>query len=116
MSYREQWHSLPYHPSWVLEAHHLYGLSTPSSCSCCWLLLADQWEGFTQASQLQGLAVITDHQPLPSMEDQLCRGRVVVPQHCLWVSTGCVGPGVSQVVQTKVSPHLCFAWGTLPEL
>ena len=43
-----------------------------------WLLLADQWEEFTQASQLQGLVVTTDHQPLPSMEDQLCRGRVVV--------------------------------------
>ena len=43
-----------------------------------WLLLADQWEGFAQASQLQGLAVTTDHKPLPSMEDQLCRGRVVV--------------------------------------
>ena len=26
-----------------------------------WLLLADQWEGFTQASQLQGLAVTTDY-------------------------------------------------------
>ena len=43
-----------------------------------WLLLADQWEGFTQASQLEGLSVITDHPPLPSMEDQLCRGRVAV--------------------------------------
>ena len=40
-----------------------------------YLLLADQWEGFTQASQLQGLAVTTDHQPLPFMVDQLCRGR-----------------------------------------
>ena len=39
-----------------------------------WLLLADQWEGFTQASQLPGLAVTTDHQPLPSMEGQLCWG------------------------------------------
>ena len=43
-----------------------------------WLLLAGQWEGFTQASQLQGLAVTTDHQPPPSVEDQLCRGRVEV--------------------------------------
>ena len=40
--------------------------------------MADQWEGFTQASQLQGLAVTIDNQPLPSMEDQLCRGRVEV--------------------------------------
>ena len=31
-----------------------------------WFLLADQWEGFTQASQLQGLVVTTDHQPLLS--------------------------------------------------
>ena len=45
-----------------------------------WLLLADQWEGFTQASHLQGLAVTTDHQPPPSVEDLLCRGRVVVLQ------------------------------------
>ena len=29
------------------------------------------------------------------------------------VSTGCAGPGVSWVVQAKVSPHLCFAWGHL---
>ena len=29
--------------------------------------------GFTQASQLQGLAVTTDHPPVPFMEDQLCR-------------------------------------------
>ena len=43
-----------------------------------WLLLADQWEEFTQTSQPQGLAVTTDHNPLPSMEDQLCRGGVVV--------------------------------------
>ena len=42
------------------------------------LLLAGQWEEFPQASQLQGLAVTTGHQPLPSVEDQLCRGRVVV--------------------------------------
>ena len=43
-----------------------------------WLLLAGQWEGFTQASQLQGLAVTTDHQPPPSVEDHLCSGRVAV--------------------------------------
>ena len=33
-----------------------------------WLLLAGKWEGFTQASQLPGLAVTTDYQLLPSME------------------------------------------------
>ena len=43
-----------------------------------WLLLEDVREGFTQASQLQGLAVTIDHQLLPSVEDQLCRGRMVV--------------------------------------
>ena len=43
-----------------------------------WLLLADQWERWTQASQLQGLSVTSDHQPPHSMEDQLCRGRMVV--------------------------------------
>ena len=48
-----------------------------------WSLLVGQWEGFTQASQLQGLAMTTDHQPPPSMEDQLCRGRVVMLQHGL---------------------------------
>ena len=41
------------------------------------MLLAGEWEGFTQASQLQGLVVTIDHQPLPSVEDQLCRGRVI---------------------------------------
>ena len=40
-----------------------------------WLLLAGQWEGFTQASQLQGLSVTSDHEPLPSMEDQLYRAH-----------------------------------------
>ena len=49
------------------------------------MLLAGQWEGFTQASQLQGLAVTTNHQPLPSVEDQLCSGRVVVLQRGLAV-------------------------------
>ena len=48
-----------------------------------WLLMAGQWEGFTQASQVQGLGVTIDHQPLPSVEDQLCRGNMVVLQCCL---------------------------------
>ena len=34
----------------------------------------------------------------------------------LKLPTGCTGPGVSWVVQAKVSPHLCFAQGILPEL
>ena len=33
-----QWHSLPYHPSWVLEVQPPCGLSTPSSCN--WALVA----------------------------------------------------------------------------
>ena len=40
-----------------------------------WWLLVDQ---FTQASQIQGLAVTNYHQPLPSVEYSQCRGRVVV--------------------------------------
>ena len=28
-----------------------------------------------------------------------------------WVLTGWAGPGVSWVVQAKINPHLCFAWG-----
>ena len=75
-----------------------------------WLLLAGQWEGLTQTSQLQGLAVTTDHQPLPSMEDQLCRGgwwfSDVVCNYALGALAQC-----SQVVQAKVSPSLCFARG-----
>ena len=34
--------------------------------------------GITQASQLQGLAVANEHQPLPSVEDELLESRVVV--------------------------------------
>ena len=75
------------------------------------MLLAGQWEGFTQASQLQGLAVTTDHPPSPSMEDELCRGRVAVLQCGLQLSIGCMDLGVSQVVQAEVNPNLCFAWG-----
>ena len=78
------------HPSLVVES---------------WLLLADQREGFTQDCQLEGLALITYHQPLPSVEDQLsCTGAgwsVAV----YWV------PRVFWVAQAKVSPHLRFAQG-----
>ena len=65
--------------------------------------MADQWEGFTQASQLQGLAVATDHHPLPYVEDQLWRGRVVVLQCGLWLPIGYAGSGVSQVMQAEVT-------------
>ena len=73
-----QWHSLSYQPNWVLEVHPSCGLVHRLLVVEPWLLLAGSWEGFTQASQLQGLAVTTDYEPLPSMEDQLCRGRMVV--------------------------------------
>ena len=46
-----------------------------------------------------------------SVENQLRRGRVVVLRCDLYLSTGCTGSGVSWVVQAKVSPDLCFAWG-----
>ena len=41
---------------------------------------------------------------------------MVVLHHGLYLSTGCTGPDIERVVQAKVSPHLCSAWGTLPEL
>ena len=44
------------------------------------------------------------------------KGKVVVLYRGLQLCTECVGLGVSLLVQFKVSPHLCFAWGTLPEL
>ena len=53
-------------------------------------------------------------QPLylcPSVEDQLCRGKVVVLRRGLQLSTGCTGSVVSQVVQAKISPHMCSALG-----
>ena len=77
------------------------------------MLLAYQWEGFTQASELQGLDLTTYHQPLPSVENQLCSGRVVVLQHGLYLSMVHAGSGVSQVVQAKVSLNLCSAKGYL---
>ena len=80
------------------------------------MLLAGQWEGFTQASQLQQLAVTTDHPPLPSVEDQLCKSRVVVLKNGLYLSTGKSGSGISWVVQTKVRPHLCPAHSHRHEL
>ena len=50
---------------------------TPLVVEPC-LLLADQREGLTWVSQLQGLTVATYHQPLTPVEDQLFRGMVVV--------------------------------------
>ena len=74
-----------------------------------WLLLAGQWEGFTQASHLQWLAMTTHPQPPPSGEDLLCWCRVVVLRSGLYPSTGCTGSGVSWLVYSKVSHHLCSA-------
>ena len=53
----------------------------------------------------------TDHQPPPSVQDQLCRGRVEGLQLGLKLCSGLTGPGVSWAVHTKISPHLCFVWG-----
>ena len=72
-----------------------------------WLQLVDQWEVFNQVSHLQGLAVTTDHQPLPSVEDQLCRGRWWCSDVVCSYSLG----ALARVLQAKVNPHLCFAWG-----
>ena len=79
------------------------------------MLLTGKWEGFTQASELQRLIVTSDHQYLPSVEDQLCRGRVVMLQQSLQLSTGYTRSGVSWMVQAKVYPHLFLPGATLPK-
>ena len=71
-----------------------------------WLLLADQWEGFAQASQLQGLAVTTYHQPPPSGESAVERQsggalKWSVAIHWVywpWGFPGGAGPGQSPPV------------------
>ena len=42
------------------------------------MLFAGKWEGFTQSSQVQGLAVTTVYEPSHFMEGQLCWGKMVV--------------------------------------
>ena len=66
--------------------------------------------GNPRVSESSGeLKTMSDHhQPPPSVENQLLRGRVGVLQYDLSLSTRCAG--VSCVVQAKVSPHLYFAW------
>lgn len=56
-------HVVSVHPPFVVEPQ---------------LLMAEQWEGFTQDHQLQGSAVTTDNHPLPSVEHQLCGNTVVL--------------------------------------
>ena len=59
-------------------------------------MLKGQWEGLIQASQLQGWAVTTDHEPPPSVLDQLCRSHSTeqgILQHSL-LPTG-VLPGAT---------------------
>ena len=58
----------------------------------------------------------TDHQPPPSVEDQLCRGRVVCLEGVCSCPLGTLALGFPQAVKGKVSSHLCFACSTLPEL
>ena len=69
-----------------------------------------------QFRQLQELAVSTYHQPLLSVEDQLCRGRVVCLEVVCSCPLGTLVLGFPQAVKGKVSSHLCFACSTLPEL
>ena len=78
MSCSVQWHSLPYHPSWVLEVYPSCGLSTPSSC--CWALVVvgRSMGGIypDQSAERTGC----DHWPPISIlrGGQLCRGSMVV--------------------------------------
>ena len=108
---RVQWHGRPYHRSWVLEVHPFCGLNTPSSCS--WNLVAIRRSiGGIYPGQSPA-RIVCDHWPPIStlQENQLCRGRVVVLQCGLELSTRYAGPGISRVVQGMVSPNLCFVRG-----
>ena len=73
--------------------------------------MAGEQEGFTQTSQLQGLALTTGHQPPSSMERQLCRGSVAVLQCGLKLSTGYAGEenfsqrGPLGLPQMKIKSH-----------
>ena len=78
------------------------------------LLLGDQWEGLTQASQLQGLAVTTDHKPPSFMEDQLCRGRVVVL--CRSCPLGALALGFPGWCRPRSVPHCVLPKDTLHDL
>ena len=52
-----------------------------------WLLLAHQWEGFTQADQLKELIVTPDNQPPTTLEDQLHSDllhRAEIPSAGFW--------------------------------
>ena len=111
MSYRVQWHSLPYHPNWVLEMCPLCGLST-SSC-CTWVLVAvDKSMGGTYPGQSVARTGC-DHWPWTST---LHGGSAVQGQDGgapMWLIIvhrvrrvwGLLG-GAAQL-----SPLLCSAWG-----
>ena len=81
-----------------------------------WLLLADQWEGFAQASQLQGLAVTTYHQPPPSGESAVERQsggalKWSVAIHLLltvWSFPGDAGQGQLQPVFCPGPPSVSY--------
>ena len=58
----------------------------------------------------------SDHQPLPSVEDHLCRDRVAVLQQGLYLFTGCIGSTVSRVVPDKSATTCVLPGATLNEL
>ena len=70
--------------------------------------------GIYPERQLQGLAITTDHQPAPSMEDHLCKGRVVVLQHGLSLSHGV--KGFPSWCRPMSDPTCVLPGATLPEL
>ena len=107
----------PITQAWYSRCTLHEGLVHPPLLVEPWFLLADQWEGFTQASQLQGLAVtISSTSALHGGSAMQGQGggaptwSVAVHWVCWpWCFPGGTGQG-------QFSPHLCFAWGTLPEL
>ena len=80
------------------------------------MLLADQWEGFTQASQLQGLAMSTYHQPLPFMEDQLCRAAWWCSNVVYSCPLGVLALGFPEWCRPRSAPTCILSSATLPEL
>ena len=85
MSCRYQWHSLPYHPSWVLEACPSCGLSTPTSCS--WALIAvSRSMGVIYPGQLAA-RIGSDHWPPTS---SLHGGSAVQGQGMWFIAVHCM--------------------------
>ena len=57
----------------------------------------------------------TDHQPLPSVEDQLCRDRVVLRQVCN-CPVGALALGFPRWRRPRSGPTCFLPRATLPEL